>query len=118
MLADSLCGNIWRRLTHYGGGMGFLGVSKAQSSSAGAPFGSAISPDVAFPIASFFRKELSFRGGAVDPKQYASVLIDLITSGKARPSFVISAAIGIEDAGYYGRFYRQEEVKVVIQFPR
>ncbi|KDN71711.1 putative alcohol dehydrogenase GroES-like domain-containing protein [Colletotrichum sublineola] len=116
--ADIVLGQMVN-VTHYGGGMGLLGVFKAQSSSAGAPFGSAIPPDVTFPIASFFGKSLSFQGGAVDPKKYASVLIDLITSGKARPSFVISTAIGIEDAAeYYGRFFRQQEVKVVIQFPR
>ncbi|KAK1955913.1 hypothetical protein LY78DRAFT_593110, partial [Colletotrichum sublineola] len=116
--ADIVIGQMVN-MTYYRGGIGLLGVFKAQSSSDRAPFGSAISRDVTFPIASFFGKSLSFQGGAVDPKQYASVLVDLITSSKARPSFVVSAAIGIKDAAeYYNRFYRQEEVKVVIQFPQ
>ncbi|KAK2743329.1 putative alcohol dehydrogenase [Colletotrichum kahawae] len=105
-------------LAHFGGGIGQLGVYKSQDSSPGAPYGSVMSPIIPFPVSTFFSKGLSFRTGAVDPKEYAPQLIDLINSGKAHPSFVISAVIGIEDAPeYYNRFNGKKEAKVAIYFP-
>ncbi|KAK0368790.1 alcohol dehydrogenase GroES-like domain-containing protein [Colletotrichum limetticola] len=105
-------------VAHFGGGIGQLGVYQSQESSPGAPYGSNISPTIPFSVSTFFAKSLSFRAGAVDPKQYAPQLIDLITSGKAHPSFVISAVIGIEDASrYYKRFDAKTETKVAIYFP-
>ncbi|KXH61447.1 alcohol dehydrogenase GroES-like domain-containing protein, partial [Colletotrichum nymphaeae SA-01] len=105
-------------VTHFKGGMGQLGVYSSQDDSPGAPYGSDISPTIPFPVSSFFAKGLSFRTGAVDPKQYAPQLIGLINSGKAHPSFVISAVIGIEDAPkYYERFNGKKETKVAIRFP-
>ncbi|KAI8271809.1 hypothetical protein K4K59_011947 [Colletotrichum sp. SAR11_240] len=106
-------------VAHYGGGLGLLGVYKSQPSSSGAPYGDAMSADIGFPISTFFSKALTLRGGAVDPKVYAPVLIDLISRGKARPSFVVSAVVGIEDAAeYYKRFHHQQETKVIIHFPQ
>ncbi|KAI3527726.1 alcohol dehydrogenase GroES-like domain-containing protein [Colletotrichum abscissum] len=105
-------------VAHFKGGMGQLGVYSSQDDSPGAPYGSDISPTISFPVSSFFAKGLSFRTGAVDPKPYAPQLIDLINSGKAHPSFVISAVIGIEDAPeYYKRFNEKKETKVAIRFP-
>ncbi|KAI3534591.1 alcohol dehydrogenase GroES-like domain-containing protein [Colletotrichum abscissum] len=105
-------------VAHFKGGMGQLGVYSSQDDSPGAPYGSDISPTIPFPVSSFFAKGLSFRTGAVDPKPYAPQLIDLINSGKAHPSFVISAVIGIEDAPeYYKRFNEKKETKVAIRFP-
>ncbi|KAK2009752.1 NAD(P)-binding protein [Colletotrichum eremochloae] len=104
-------------VVHFGGGIGQLGVYKSQDSSPGAPYGSSLSPTIPFPISTFFAKSLSFRSGAVDLKKYAPLLIDLINSGQAHPSFVISAVIGIEDVPeYYGRFNGKEETKVAIYF--
>ncbi|KAF4880969.1 S-(hydroxymethyl)glutathione dehydrogenase [Colletotrichum fructicola] len=105
-------------VTHFGGGIGQLGVYKSQDSSPGAPYGSVMSPTIPFDVSTFFSKGLTFRTGAVDPKDYAPHLIDLIDSGKAHPSFVISAVIGIEDVPeYYDRFNGKKETKVAIYFP-
>lgn len=105
-------------VTHFGGGIGVVGVHMAQPNSAGAPRGATISPNIMFPITDFFSKQLSYQGGPVDPKLYARELVGLIASGKAKPGFISSAVIGIEEAPeYYERFQRQEEVKVYIQFP-
>ncbi|GKT61181.1 alcohol dehydrogenase protein [Colletotrichum tofieldiae] len=102
-------------VVHFGGGIGQLGVYKSQESSPGAPYGSTMSPTIPFPISTFFAKGLSFRTGAVDPKKYAPLLIDLINSGKAHPSFVISAVVGIEAVPeYYSRFNAKKETKVAI----
>ncbi|KAK2050967.1 GroES-like protein [Colletotrichum caudatum] len=104
-------------VVHFGGGIGQLGVYSSRGSLPGAPYGSTMSPTIPFPISTFFAKGLSFRSGAVDPKKYAPLLIDLINSGKAHPSFVISAVVGIEDVPeYYSRFNSKKEAKVAIYF--
>ncbi|KAK1966805.1 GroES-like protein [Colletotrichum sublineola] len=104
-------------VAHFGGGIGQLGVYQSQGSSPGAAYGSSMSSTIPFPITTFFAKGLSFRTGAVDPKNYAPLLIDLINSGKAHPSFVISAVVGIEAVPeYYSRFNDKKETKVAISF--
>ncbi|OLN95821.1 S-(hydroxymethyl)glutathione dehydrogenase 1 [Colletotrichum chlorophyti] len=76
-------------VAHFSRGIGQLGVYKSQDSSPGAPYSS----------------------------KYAPVLIDLINSGQAHPSFVISAVISIKDAlEYYKRFNSKKETKVAIYF--
>ncbi|KAJ4175617.1 hypothetical protein NW755_014839, partial [Fusarium falciforme] len=105
-------------VTHYGGGIGHVGVFLAHMDSPGAPLGSSIAPDITFPMSEFWEKSLSLRAGAVDPKQYAPILLDLIESGKAHPSFISSAVVDIDDVpSYYESFNRGEEVKVFIHFP-
>ncbi|KAF4474378.1 putative zinc-type alcohol dehydrogenase-like protein AdhB [Colletotrichum fructicola Nara gc5] len=66
----SIVVNQMINVTHFGGGVGQLGVFSSQDNSPGAPYGSAISPSISFPISSFFGKALSFRTGAVDPKSH------------------------------------------------
>lgn len=105
-------------VTHYGGGLGQIGVFSAQADSAGAPLGSSIPPNISLPMSTFWGKNLSMQSGGVDSKDYLSVLLELMQSGKVRPSFIGSAVIGIEDVPeYYARFSRHEEVKVFIRFP-
>lgn len=61
----------------------------------------------------------SVRGGVAQPLNQANELLNLISSGKAHPSFIVSSVISIEDAPeYYQRFDRREETKVVIEFPQ
>ncbi|OBR03362.1 putative Alcohol dehydrogenase [Colletotrichum higginsianum IMI 349063] len=105
-------------VTRTGGGVGVVGVYVATPDSPSGPRGSTISPNGTLPMTEFFFKGLSVRGGLVDPKLVAPELVQLIASGRARPSFITSAVIGIEDAPeYYRRFNRQEESKVFIRFP-
>lgn len=104
-------------VTHYGGGIGDVGVYSTQADSAGAPLGSTYSPNITIPMSDFFTKALSMRSGAADPKTVAPELVRLIASGQAHPGFIKSAEIGIEDAPeYYARFNTQEELKVYIHF--
>jgi threonine dehydrogenase-like Zn-dependent dehydrogenase len=100
------------------GGIGIVGEhSTVGNNTAGAPLGSTLEPIYEFPFSQLYMKSLSIRGGSVDPKLYAAQLIDLIASGKARPSFIISALIDMEEVPeYYERFDKREEVKVVIRF--
>lgn len=113
---DEVIGNMVA-VTHVRGGVGVAGVYMAQPDAPGSPNGSAISPNVTFPISDFFSKGLQMGAGPVDPKLVARELVALISSGKADPSFIRSAEIGIEEAPeYYERFNRQEELKVFIHF--
>lgn len=69
-----------------------------------------------FDIGQAFEKSIAVRGGVVLPLQVASELVPLISSGKAKPNFVVSSIIDIEEAPeYYARFSRHEESKVVIR---
>ncbi|KAL4914951.1 GroES-like protein [Aspergillus aurantiobrunneus] len=64
-----------------------------------------------------YGKSVSVNGGIVLPLQVAGEIVPLIRSGEARPSFIVSSVIGIEEAPeYFGRFNRTEETKVVIEF--
>jgi threonine dehydrogenase-like Zn-dependent dehydrogenase len=70
-----------------------------------------------FSIGRAYEKGIAINGGIVLPLQVASELVPLVTSGVAKPSFIISSLIDIEDAPeYYERFSRREETKVVIRF--
>ncbi|KAI8271214.1 hypothetical protein K4K58_000092 [Colletotrichum sp. SAR11_239] len=105
-------------LTHVGGGIGQVGVYMAQPDSPGSPLGSTFSPIASFPLSDFFGKRLKFQAGPVDPKVYAPMLVELISSGKASPHFVASASISIKDVpAYYARFNAHDEIKVFIHFP-
>ncbi|KAL2669934.1 hypothetical protein Neosp_015100 [[Neocosmospora] mangrovei] len=105
-------------VTRIGGGIGQVGVTSAFPDTPGTPRGSTISPNITFPLASFHDKRLSFTSGGVDHKSYAPMLSDLISTGKARPSFIIDREINIEEAPkYYQRFERREDIKIVIRFP-
>lgn len=85
------------------GGIGMLGV-----------YGS----NQTFPVGDFWGKALTMGSGIVLPLQFADELVQLVSSGRASPHFVVSASIGIEEAPeYYSRFDRHEESKVVIRFP-
>lgn len=100
------------------GGIGQVGVFMTQGSSPGAPRGDTLSPNISFPITDFFGKHLRYEAGVVDPKLVAPELVQLIASGRAHPSFITSAIIGIEDVPrYYERFDHREEIKVYIHFP-
>lgn len=100
------------------GGISTLGVFDSPTNSSGTPRGGTINATLPFPIADFFNKGLSWRTGGVDPKAIAPELVSLIATGRARPNFIVSSEIGIEEAPeYYGRFDRHEETKVVIKFP-
>lgn len=99
------------------GGIGSIGVYKAQNVSAGVPNGNLGTPLQQWPMEAFYTKGLSFRSGAVDPKLVAAHLAELVTVGVAKPDFIVSKVIDIEDAPeYYNRFDQKLETKVVIQF--
>lgn len=101
-----------------GGGIGNVGIYNSQRNSSGAPLGADYPPTFDFSAPEFFSKGLSWRAGPVNVSEVAPELVQLIASGKARPGFIVSNEIGIEQAPeYYNRFDQHEEVKVLIHFP-
>ncbi len=65
-----------------------------------------------------FEKGLRLGTGQCNVKRYNAYLRDLITVGKAKPSFVVSHEVSLEDApGAYRKFDRREDgyTKVILQ---
>lgn len=72
---------------------------------------------IPFPMGLFFEKGLSMGTGQCNVKRYNRYLRDLIISGVAKPSFVVSKEIKIEDSPIaYEKFDKRDEgyVKVLI----
>jgi threonine dehydrogenase-like Zn-dependent dehydrogenase len=100
------------------GGLGTIGVFAAPGSTEGTPRGNSSSLLIPFPVVDFFTKGLTWGAGPVDPKLMAPHLAELIRTGAARPDFIISNQIGIDEAPeHYRRFDEHLETKVIIRFP-
>ncbi|KAB5528003.1 putative alcohol dehydrogenase, partial [Coniochaeta sp. 2T2.1] len=101
-----------------GGGIGVIGVYFAQPNSKGTPRGTTLSPNVSFPITRWWEKNLTMAGGPVDTKLFIPILMELVKSGRAKPSFIISAELeGIDDANEaYRLFDKKLETKIVFKF--
>ncbi|KAI2619526.1 putative alcohol dehydrogenase [Hypomontagnella submonticulosa] len=100
------------------GGIGLVGVYLHVDVSKGTPRADLIPPTITFPIAAFFSKNLSIKGGLADVLGLNPTLLQLVNSGRAKPGFVVTSEVGIEDAPEaYRRFDQQLEEKVVIRFP-
>ncbi|KAE8329692.1 hypothetical protein BDV39DRAFT_202639 [Aspergillus sergii] len=105
------------KCTSVGGGLAVIGVHFAQPNSQGVQRGSTISPSITFPMTLFWEKNMTIRGGAVDSKLYVEPLLELVKNGKAKPGFVFSSIIDIEEAPKaYRRFSDHLETKVMIRF--
>lgn len=72
------------------GGISVPGVYTPQPDSKATPWVSTIAPDIQFPLALFWGKSLSMTGGSADTLKLAPMLSELMTSGVARPGFVVS----------------------------
>ncbi|CAI7577381.1 unnamed protein product [Penicillium bialowiezense] len=105
-------------VTSAGGGLGTVGVYNHQSKdTATAPRASTVHTDVKFSLSDFFFGGYKWAAGPSDPIELAPHLVHLVASGKARPGFIVSDVIGIEDAPEaYARFERHEATKVIIAF--
>ncbi|KAI1771121.1 putative alcohol dehydrogenase [Hypoxylon cercidicola] len=101
-----------------GGGIGIVGVYIQVPVSKGTPRADLVAPAITFPIASFFSKNLSMKGGLVDVLGLNPTILQLVNSGRAKPGFVVTSEVGIEEAPHaYRRFDKKLEEKVVIRFP-
>ena len=72
-----------------------------------------------FPLADFFSKGLTIGTGQAPVKKYNEYLRDLIISGRARPSLIVSHHIKIDQAPEaYSKFDQRTDgyTKVLIRF--
>ena len=101
-------------VTSVNGGVGVAGVypSTVYSDEGGRPDAFTVS------VGDLWTKALRLGSGAVNPMTLAGKLVDLISSGKANPNFIISSEVSIEEAPEaYRRFNEHLETKVVFRFP-
>jgi len=97
------------------GGLGIPGLYVP--SDPGAPDEASAKGNILVPFGSLFEKGLSLGTGQCNVKTYNRQLRDLIVSGRAKPSFVVSHEIGIEGAPEaYEKFDKRVEgyTKVLI----
>ncbi|KAK4508647.1 hypothetical protein PRZ48_002386 [Zasmidium cellare] len=106
------------RVTSPGGGLGTVGVYNPRTnSSTSAPRADTIQEPLSFDMSSFFGSALKWQAGASDPIALAPWLVSLVSSGRARPGFIVEEEVGIEEAvEAYARFERRGVSKVVIKF--
>jgi threonine dehydrogenase-like Zn-dependent dehydrogenase len=102
-----------------GGGLGIVGIYSAQEPAPGRPNAGKIKPTLEFPMTVFWSKNLSMGSGTVIlTPQLTENLLQLIQSGRGKPSFVVSSILGINDAPKgYERFEKGLEIKVILKFP-
>ncbi|KAK2616857.1 hypothetical protein QQS21_000235 [Conoideocrella luteorostrata] len=84
------------KVTRACGGLGIPGLYVP--SDPGAPDSAAAKGMISLSFGKLFEKGLSLRTGQCNVKAYNRYLRDLIISGKAKPSFVVSHEIGIDQA--------------------
>lgn len=69
------------------------------------------------PIGELWMKGITIASGVAEVRRYQPVLRDLIQSGRAKPSFIVSSFVGIEDVPEaYRRFSEHKETKVLVRF--
>ncbi|OOQ83661.1 alcohol dehydrogenase [Penicillium brasilianum] len=103
-------------ITKVDGGIGRLGKFQADSSST-SPW-QFLLPTFQVAMSGFFKKGPRVRSGAIDSALIAPQLIEMISKGKAKPSFIVSSIIGLNEAPqFYERASQHLETKVVIKFP-
>ncbi|MCJ1365329.1 hypothetical protein MMC16_004450 [Acarospora aff. strigata] len=103
------------RVTRATGGLGVPGLYVPADP--GAADAQSKEGQIVIPFGKLFEKGLSIGTGQCNVKAYNRYLRDLIVSGRARPSFVVSHEIGMEDVvGAYEKFDKRVEgyTKVLI----
>ncbi|KAE8360315.1 hypothetical protein BDV27DRAFT_161797 [Aspergillus caelatus] len=105
-------------VTSTGGGLGTVGVYTQESNNTStAPRASTVNTHFDFSLAQFFYGEFRWGAGPSKPIELAPELLHLVTSGKARPGFIVSDVINIEEAPEaYARFERHNATKFIIAF--
>lgn len=105
-------------VTSTNGGMGTVGVySHEHGNTASQPRASTIHTHFNFSLADFWGGGFRWGAGISRPLDLAPKLLHLVASGKARPGFIVSDVINIEEAPEaYARFNSRNATKVVINF--
>ncbi|KAK3626324.1 hypothetical protein LTR56_019902 [Elasticomyces elasticus] len=105
------------KVTSVGGGICLTGVYWHGPRNHAEPFQGPKLAHVPFDIAAWWIKNLTITGGSVPAAAQEPALIDLITAGRAKPSFVFDHVVRIEDAPEAYRLFSEHKVqKVAIDF--
>ncbi|KAH8175236.1 alcohol dehydrogenase groES-like domain-containing protein [Sarocladium implicatum] len=97
------------------GGIGIAGVYATESPRNPAPGFENITGNIKLPFGLIQWKEIQIRGGIVRYFDIIPMLMELIGSGRARPGFVFTDEMSLEDSKRaYKRFERKEEVKILL----
>ena len=105
-------------VTSTNGGMGTVGVYvQGHNNTASQPRASTVNTQFDLSLADFWGGGFQWGAGISRPLDLAPQLLHLVASGKARPGFIVSDVIDIEDApAAYARFNNHTATKVVINF--
>jgi len=96
------------RVVRATGGLGIPGLYVP--SDPGAPDSAAAKGYISFPFGKLFEKGLSIGTGQCNVKAYNRYLRDLIIAGRAKPSFVVSHNVSLEEAAdAYNKFDKRIE---------
>ncbi|KPI41425.1 putative zinc-type alcohol dehydrogenase-like protein YbdR [Cyphellophora attinorum] len=100
------------------GGIYLTGVYLSTPADKAQPSANKIGDTLKLDMFTFWGKNLTLSGGGIVPSEWIPEILPLILSGRAKPSFVFSAEIGIEDVQEgYERFDQHLETKIAIRFP-
>lgn len=100
------------------GGIALVGVYwPSTGPTPGAPRSDPATSAFPVPVGELWMKGLTVSAGVAEIRRYQPVLRDLIESGRATPSFVVSSEVDIEGVPEaYRRFSEHKETKVLIHF--
>uniref|UniRef100_L2FML7 Alcohol dehydrogenase, putative n=1 Tax=Colletotrichum fructicola (strain Nara gc5) TaxID=1213859 RepID=L2FML7_COLFN len=106
------------KVTSFGGGIGVPGVYASLEKSAGAPKADEMRPELKFPFADAWFKSITIKLGIVELLETVPALVRLIENGRARPGFVVTSEVDIDEAPkMYSRFDKKLETKVLLRGP-
>lgn len=72
---------------------------------------------ISFPFGAFWMKGLHMRGGMAPIRDVQELLLTMINSGKANPSFIFDTEFDIKDAEEaYRQFDKMEFIKAAFRF--
>jgi hypothetical protein len=98
------------------GGIGIAGAYPGETPTDPAPGWENIRANIPFPIGALHFKELRLQGGIVRYYDIIPALVALIRNGRARPGFLFTDEMDLEDAPRaYKRFEAREEVKILLK---
>jgi threonine dehydrogenase-like Zn-dependent dehydrogenase len=97
------------------GGIGVAGSYPAETPTNPAPGFENVGPFIRFPIGLLHMKELRVQSGIVRYYDIIPALVELVRNGRARPGFIFSDEMKLEDAvRAYRRFEAREGVKILL----
>ncbi|KAF9879525.1 hypothetical protein CkaCkLH20_03068 [Colletotrichum karsti] len=106
------------KVTSFGGGIGVPGLYGAMERSEGAPNADQMKKELSFPFADAWFKSVTIKFGIVELLETVPALVRLIESGRARPGFLVTSEVDLDEAPKaYKRFDKKLETKVLFRGP-